>query len=155
MSGSAPGLRDHAGYWLRRLSDEVHLSFERQLAAHGVTVAQWNVLVTLYRRDGETVAEVARFIETDAAAVSRLVDRLAEKGLVARSADPTSRRRVLLALTPPAARLLPKLVELADQNDEAFFGTLPPAQRAELAGLLQRLASEARTASHDNKEKES
>jgi DNA-binding MarR family transcriptional regulator len=101
------------------------------------------------------VAEVARFIETDAAAVSRLVDRLAEKGLVARSADPASRRRVLLALTPPAARLLPKLVELADRNDEAFFGTLPPAQRAELAGLLQRLASEARTASHDNKEKES
>ena len=158
MSGSASGLRDHVGYWLRRLSDEVHLSFERKLAAHGVTVAQWNVLVTLYRGEGETVAEVARFIETDAAAVSRLVDRLAEKGLVARFADPASRRRVLLALTPPAAGLVPMLAELADQNDEAFFGTLPPAQRAELAGLLQRLVSEARTVSrdtHDEKEKES
>ena len=68
-----------------------------------MTVAQWNVLVTLYQGEGETVAEVARFIETDAAAVSRLVDRLAEKGLVARFADPASRRRVLLAPTPPAA----------------------------------------------------
>jgi DNA-binding MarR family transcriptional regulator len=159
MSGSASGLRDHVGYWLRRLSDEVHLSFERKLAAHGVTVAQWNVLVTLYRRsEGETVTEVARFIETDAAAVSRLVDRLAEKGLVARFADPASRRRVLLALTPPAAALVPTLAELADHNDEAFFGTLPPAQRAELARLLQRLVSEARTVSrdtHDKKEKES
>jgi MarR family transcriptional regulator, organic hydroperoxide resistance regulator len=154
MSGSASGLRDHVGYWLRRLSDEVHLSFERKLAAQGVTVAQWNVLVTLHRGEAETVAEVARFIETDAAAVSRLVDRLAEKGLVARSADPASRRRVLLALTPAAAELVPALVELADQNDEAFFGTLPPAQRAELAGLLQRLLSEARTVSHDNRSKE-
>ena len=63
MSGSASGLRDHVGYWLRRLSDEVHLSFERKLAAHGVTVAQWTVLVTLYRGEGATVAEVARFIE--------------------------------------------------------------------------------------------
>jgi MarR family transcriptional regulator, organic hydroperoxide resistance regulator len=152
MGGSASGLRDHVGYWLRRLSDEVHLSFERKLAAHGVTVAQWNVLVTLYRGDGETVAEVARFIETDAAAVSRLVDRLAEKGLVTRSADPASRRRVLLTLTPAATGLVPMLVELADQNDEAFFGTLPSAQRAELAGQLQRLLSQARTVSRDNRE---
>jgi DNA-binding MarR family transcriptional regulator len=153
MSGSASGLRDHLGYWLRRLSDEVHLSFERKLAAHGVTVAQWNVLVTLYRGEGETVAEVARFIDTDAAAVSRLVDRLADKGLVARSADPASRRRVLLALTPPGVGLVPVLVQLADQNDEAFFGTLPAAQRAELAGLLQRLLSEARAVSRDNHDK--
>ena len=153
MSGSTSGLHDHVGYWLRRLSDEVHLSFERKLAAHGVTVAQWNVLVSLFRGEGETVAEVARFIETDAAAVSRLVDRLAEKGLVARSADPASRRRVLLALTPRGAGLVPMLVELADQNEEAFFGTLPPAQRAELAGLLQRLLSEDRVASHDNRDK--
>jgi hypothetical protein len=98
-------------------------------------------------------AHGARFIETDAAAVSRLVDRLAGKGLVARSPDPASRRRVLLALTPPAAGLVPMLVELADQNDEAFFGTLPLAQRAELAGLLQRLLSQARTVSHDNRGK--
>jgi DNA-binding MarR family transcriptional regulator len=152
MSRSASGLYDHVGYWLRRLSDEVHLSFERRLAAYGVTVAQWNVLVTLYRGEGETVSEVARFIEADAAAVSRLVDRLAEKGLVARSADPASRRRVLLALTPAAAGLVPALVELADQNDAAFFGMLPAAQRAELAGLLQRLLSEARAVSRDNRE---
>lgn len=154
MSTSASGLRDHLGYWLRRLSDEVHLSFERKLAAHGVTVAQWNVLVTLYRAEAETVAEVARFTGSDAAAVSRLVDRLAEKGLVTRSADPASRRRVLLALTPAAAGLVPGLVQLADQNDEAFFGTLPAAGRAELAGLLQRLLCEARAVSHDNKENE-
>ncbi len=154
MSGSASGLRDHVGYWLRRLSDEVHLSFERKLAAHGVTVAQWNVLVALYRGEGETVAEVARFIETDAGAVSRLVDRLAGKGLVVRSADPASRRRVLLALTPPAAGLVPVLIELADENDEAFFGTLRPAQRAELAGLLQRLVSEAQAVGHDTHDKD-
>ncbi|HLH82755.1 MAG TPA: hypothetical protein VKV38_05780 [Trebonia sp.] len=41
MAESGP--RDRAGYWLRRLSDEVHASFERQIAARGVTVAQGNV----------------------------------------------------------------------------------------------------------------
>jgi len=150
MSRPASGLRDHVGYWLRRLSDEVHLSFERKLATHGVTVAQWNVLVTLYRDEGTTVAEVARFIETDAAAVSRLVDRLVEKGLVNRSADPASRRRVLLTLTQPASQLVPVLAGLADQNDAEFFRTLSATKRAELAGLLQRLTADARTVTHMN-----
>jgi DNA-binding MarR family transcriptional regulator len=72
---------------------------------------------------------------------------------VARFADPASRRRVLLALTPPAAALVPMLAEIADHNDEAFFGTLPPAQRAELAGLLQRLVCEARAVSRDTRDK--
>jgi DNA-binding MarR family transcriptional regulator len=145
MSQSTSGLHDHVGYWLRQLSDEVHLSFERKLAAHGVTVAQWNVLVSLYRSDGETVAELARFINTDTAAVSRLVDRLVAKGLIARSADPTSRRRILLSLAEPATELVPKLVAIADENDAAFFRTLSDRQRTDLGRLLRRLTDHART----------
>ncbi len=145
MSQSSSGLQDHVGYWLRRLSDEVHLSFERKLADHGVTVAQWNVLVSLYRNEGETVAELARFIDTDTAAVSRLVDRLVDKGLVIRAADPTSRRRIPLSLTKPATELIPRLVALADENDAAFFHTLSDRQRTELGRLLRRLTGHART----------
>ena len=42
------------GNWLRRLSDEVHHSFERQLAARNMTAAQWNILVSAYHREGIT-----------------------------------------------------------------------------------------------------
>src|SRR5208282_315539 len=101
------GLRDHVGYWLRRLSDEVHASFERQLVARDVTVAQWNVLVTVYHDRATTTTEVARYIGIDPGAVSRLVDRLAAKGLMTRSADPASRRRVQLSLTHTGRALVP------------------------------------------------
>jgi DNA-binding MarR family transcriptional regulator len=40
-----------------------------------VTVAQWNVLVTVYHGHA-TTTEVARYIAIDPGAVSRLVDRL-------------------------------------------------------------------------------
>ncbi len=145
MSGSDSGLRDHVGYWLRRLSDEVHLSFERKLAAEGVTVAQWNVLVTLHRGDGATVAEVARFVETDQGAVSRLVDRLEEKGLVRRAAHPASRRQNLLQLTETGAALVPELVDIADANDAAFFEHLSVTQRDSLVALLRQLTAHALT----------
>ena len=137
------GLRDHVGYWLRRLSDEVHTSFERQLAAHDVTVAQWNVLVTVYRGDATTTGEAARFIGIDPGAVSRLVDRLAAKKLITRSADPQSRRSLRLELTPAGQALAPVLIGIADQNDTAYFGSLPSTQRTELMRLLRQLLSPA------------
>jgi DNA-binding MarR family transcriptional regulator len=133
------GLHDHVGYWLRRLSDEVHTSFERQIAARGVTVAQWNVLVTVYHGQATTTAGVALFIGIDPGAVSRLVDRLADKGLITRSPDPQSRRRLQLSLTEAGRALVPDLIRIADQNDEAFFGALPPGEQAALLRLLKQL----------------
>ncbi len=138
-------LTDHVGYWLRRLSDEVHHSFEQQLAAHRVTVAQWNVLVTVYHQDATTTSTVARFIGIDPGAVSRLVDRLEGKGLMTRHADPASRRSTQLALTPAGQALVPALIALADANDAAYFGQLTPAERTALVQLLRQLFSSATT----------
>jgi DNA-binding MarR family transcriptional regulator len=138
-------LTDHVGYWLRRLSDEVHHSFEQQLATHGVTVAQWNVLVTVYHREATTTSAVARFIGIDPAAVSRLVDRLAGKGLMTRHADPASRRSLQLTLTPAGQALVPALIAIADANDAAYFGQLPLAERTALVQLLRQLFLSATT----------
>jgi DNA-binding MarR family transcriptional regulator len=132
-------LTDYAGYWLRRLSDEVHHSFERQLAGHGVTAAQWNVLVTVYHGQATTTAEVARLIGIDAGAVSRLVDRLAAKGLMTRHADPASRRSLRLSLTGAGRGLVPVLIRIANDNDAAYFGVLPAREREALVRLLRQL----------------
>jgi DNA-binding MarR family transcriptional regulator len=138
-------LTDHVGYWLRRLSDEVHHSFERQLAVNDVTAAQWNVLVTVYHRHATTTTAVARLIGIDPGAVSRLVDRLAGKGLMTRHADPATRRSTQLALTPAGRALVPDLIAIADANDAAYFGQLPPAERTALVHLLRQLFSSATT----------
>jgi DNA-binding MarR family transcriptional regulator len=136
---STNGLRDHLGYWLRRLSNEVHGRFERELADHDVTVAQWMVLVTVHRRDAVTTRDVARYIAIDAGAVSRLVDRLVAKGLMTREPDPASRRSLLLALTPEGEALTPRLVEIADRNELHFFGALDPAERERLQSWIREL----------------
>ncbi|MEU6670075.1 MarR family transcriptional regulator [Streptomyces sp. NPDC046727] len=143
MTSSTSGLRDHLGYWLRRLSDEVHGRFERELAEHDVTVSQWAVLITLYRGDATTTREVARYMGIDAGAVSRLVDRLAAKGLTTRQPDPASRRTVRLTLTDAGRDLAPKLAELADRNDAHFFAALEPDQRRQLESWIRHLVGEA------------
>ncbi|MFJ9821099.1 MarR family transcriptional regulator [Streptomyces sp. NPDC101151] len=136
------GLHDHLGYWLRRLSDEVDLSFERALAGHGVTVAQWNVLITVYHGRAGNIRAAARHIGIDTGAVSRLVDRLADKGLVRRAPDPDSKRSVILKLTPAGEELVPHLIVIADLNEARYFGKLDATRRTQLEASIRELLGE-------------
>ncbi|WP_051943047.1 MarR family winged helix-turn-helix transcriptional regulator [Streptacidiphilus rugosus] len=139
MTDQVSGLHDHLGYWLRRLSDEVHGRFEKQLAEHGVTVAQWAVLITVYRGDATTTREVSRYVDIDVGAVSRLVDRLIAKELMSREPDPRSRRVLRLTLTEEGRRLAPLLAEIADRNDAHFFAALAPDRRRRLEAWIRDL----------------
>lgn len=145
-SSGSSGLHDHLGHWLRRLSDEVHSRFERELAQHDVTVAQWTVLITVYRGDAATAGEAARFIGIDAGAVSRLVDRLVAKGLMAREPHPESRRSLNLVLTDAGRELTPVLADLADRNDAYFFDGLAGDQRVQLEAWIRRLVTQGHPA---------
>ena len=135
------GLQDHTGYWLNRLRGVVHAGFEAALADYGVTVAQWSVLITVYREDAVTPLEIARFIDVDPGSLTRLLDRMEDKDLVRRLPVDGDRRSIRIALTPHAAALAPRLAALADANDAHFFAALPDGEarafRATLARLLR------------------
>lgn len=133
------GLYDHTGYWLRRLSNLVHQTFERKLAAYDITVAQWNALVAIYHGDATTPLELAQFITIDSGAVTRLVDRLEQKGLLTRIADHADRRSIRLELTEKGRLLAPQLVQVADENDQQFFSVLAPAEHRQLKELVGKL----------------
>lgn len=135
------GLQDHTGYWLNRLRGVVHAGFEAALAEYGVTVAQWSVLITVYREDAVTPLEIARFIDVDPGSLTRLLDRMEDKDLIRRLPVDGDRRSIRIALTPHASALAPRLAALADANDARFFDALPAGEsrafRATLARLLR------------------
>lgn len=133
------GLYDHTGYWLRRLSNLVHQTFERKLAAYDITVAQWNALIALYHGDATTPLELAQFITIDTGAVTRLVDRLVQKELLTRIADPADRRSIRLELTEKGRLLAPQLVQIADENDRQFFSVLTSEEHRQLKELVGKL----------------
>ncbi|WP_431269375.1 MarR family winged helix-turn-helix transcriptional regulator [Dankookia sp. P2] len=81
---------------------------DRRARAHGMTRAQWMILVRLRRCGGMTQRELAEILEVEPITVGRLVDRLAARKLVERRADPADRRVWRLHLTPPPTRSWPK-----------------------------------------------
>jgi MarR family transcriptional regulator, transcriptional regulator for hemolysin len=78
----------------------------------GISRAQWVVLIRLDRSEGLKQSELAEILDLQPISLTRLLDRLAENGLIERRADPNDRRANRLYLTPAARPLIEQLGKL-------------------------------------------
>lgn len=88
------------GYMMRRVLASILTDADQELAAWDVTHAQWMPLFKLYNCGQSTVAGLARDLQLDPGATTRLLDRLEGKGLLRRERSTSDRRVVHVALTP-------------------------------------------------------
>lgn len=70
----------------------------------GVTTTELEVLGTLVARGALSAGDLARRTGLTSGAVTRLIDRLVERGIVRRLPDAADRRRVLVEVTAAARR---------------------------------------------------
>jgi DNA-binding MarR family transcriptional regulator len=134
---SASELTSHLGYWLRQVSNHVSHAFARKLAAKDVTVAEWALMRTLYTSGDAAPSVVANHMGMTKGAITKLADRLVDKGYLVRTANPADGRAQTIALTAAARTLVPELAALADQNDAEFFDHLAARERAALERILK------------------
>src|SRR5476651_2869738 len=89
----------------------------------GISRAQWAVLVRIDRTEGLKQSELAELLDLQPISLTRLLDRLADNGLIERRADPNDRRANRLYLKPAAKPLLGRLSELgADMMETVLEG---------------------------------
>ena len=91
---------ESVGYLMKRIMLSIVHQADKRLDAHGLTSAQWGPLLRLRTAGGSTVAELARWLQVDAGAMTRLLDRLEKKGLCKRVRSTEDRRVVQVELTP-------------------------------------------------------
>ena len=134
---------DSVGYLMKRVIAAVTQAADRRLDPEGLTHIQWGPLFMIGTGRASTVAELARELQTDPGAMTRLLDRLEAKGLCRRVRCTDDRRVVRVGLTPQgeeAASHVP--VVLAQVMNEMLAGF----SRAEwdiLKGMLRRMLSNA------------
>ena len=131
------GLDEHLGYWLRYVSNHVSHAFTLKVEAHGVTVAEWVVMRSLLETGPAQPSHLADELGMTRGAISKLVERLCQKGFVERNSGGEDRRRQIVALSTAGQRLVPTLAQLADENDQEHFGFLGKRERLMLVELLQ------------------
>lgn len=119
-------------------ADKVRNSFETVCAPFDITSQQYNVLRILRGAEPEglptlTIAE--RMIERTPG-ITRMVDRLEAKGLVAREVRPHDRRCVYCRITKKGLSLLKLLDEPVEEFNSAAFHALSAAELKQLIALL-------------------
>ena len=125
-------------------ADHLRRQGEALLAPHNVTLQQFNVLRILRgaRPDGLCTLTIAQRMIEQTPGITRLIDRLEQKGLVRRVRSEEDRRQVWCRITPAGERLLAQLDEPVEQFDRAAVRRLSAADQEQLTTLLARLHGE-------------
>ena len=126
---------------LLRTADAMKRSLAQVIEPHGITPQQYNVLRILRGAgsDGLPTLSIGERMIEQTPGVTRLVDRLERKGLVARTPCPKDRRRVFCRITEKGLDLLKELDDPVNRWDVQAVSVLPPSELDSLITLLDRV----------------
>jgi len=128
------------GLLFRQVRDAMWAQMERELAGagHELNFSQYITLKTL--ADGTAgVTDLARAAQLHPGAMTRLLDKLEARGLVARVADPGDRRALHVDLTDAGRRLWSDISGCGRRVHEQALAGMSDADRDRLSELLRQV----------------
>jgi MarR family transcriptional regulator, transcriptional regulator for hemolysin len=127
------------GFLMHDVARLIRYRFDSRARGLGVTRPQWRALFNLARDPGMTQAELADRLEVERITLCRMIDRLAEAGLVERRADPPDRRVWRLHLLPAANDIVDRLATLGAEVEQEVLMPLSEAERENMIASLTRM----------------
>ncbi len=134
---------DSVGYLLNQVVISMRRQIEQAMTAHDLTAAQWYPLWKLKRDGPGTAQELARDMDIDAGAMTRLIDRLAAKGLVERLRSDSDRRVVVLTLTAAGEAVAAHIPQVLAEVNNAYLRGFSRDEWQLLKQLLRRMLDSA------------
>lgn len=136
-------LEDYLLFLLAAASASASAGFHAIVRDRGLRVPEWRALACLHDEDGQMITRLAALALMEQSAMTRVIERMEERGLVTRRGDTRDRRRVRVFLTPEGRSLVEALVRHARAHESQVLELLPAAERqtlkASLALLIQAL----------------
>jgi DNA-binding MarR family transcriptional regulator len=132
-------LEEGIGFLMKRAIESVTRQIDAQMAAYCLTNAQWRPLVLLSHGTCGTAAEMARKTNCDTGAMTRMLDRLEDKGLVRRNRSTDDRRVQHLELTPEGEQIAAIVPYVIADVLNAHLGGMSRAEVDVLKDLLKRM----------------
>lgn len=130
------------GYWLQRGADHFARVLRTRLAAASITHAEYAALRELYQLGRTSPSLLVLELGMTKGTVSKVIDQLRQKRLVARWIVEEDQRHHVIELTRAGDALVPEIVRLADEAEAECFGHLSERQRRELRTVIEALCQE-------------
>ena len=138
--GSAVAPRDDLGASLHRLTRRVVERETTVLAGLGLEMWDYVVLGALAGGPVRGQASLAATTGRDKTRLIPLLDRLGEKGLVERVADPADRRHHVVRLTTAGRRTVTAATRAIREMEDEILAGVEEEDRARFLAVLRRLA---------------
>ncbi|HXC28592.1 MAG TPA: MarR family transcriptional regulator [Stellaceae bacterium] len=137
----APALQPGIGHRVHSVARLIRRRFERSVRQAGlpITRLQAALMIRVARHPGVSQTAAATDLDIEPIALVRMLDRLAEEGLVERRAHPTDRRVRTLWLTPLALPVVNRILEINMVVREEACTGLSPAARDLLMDTLDHM----------------
>jgi MarR family 2-MHQ and catechol resistance regulon transcriptional repressor len=115
----------------------------RSIVALDMCISDFGVLEMLLHKGPQSVGDIGRRLDLTSGSITTAIDRLEQRGLVARAAHASDRRARVIHLTPDGkARIAKAFASHKDAMDRAAQG-LSKAERATLIELAKKLGTTA------------
>ena len=132
--------RPDLGALAHRLTRAVATAEAPILAAHDLTMWDYVVLTALGSGPAPTQAQLSGRTGRDQTRLIPILERLGDRGLLARSPDPDDRRRRVVTLTTDGATVLVECRTAIRDLETRLLSGLDPDDREPFVRALQRLA---------------
>ncbi len=130
---------DSVGRLIADVSGRLLAALDGEMTGMGITGAQWVILMRIATGCGSTAAELCRFSRYDTGSMTRMLDRLEEKGLIRRARSDKDRRVVRLELSEAGRNLYPLMPPVAIKVLNAHLRGFSRTELDQLKGFLNRM----------------
>ncbi|WP_170125208.1 MarR family winged helix-turn-helix transcriptional regulator [Pseudaminobacter salicylatoxidans] len=130
---------DRLGFLIHDAARLMRKRFEALGSRHGLSSAQWRLLVRVVKSEGVTQARLAELLEVEPISVSRLLDRMEEGGWIERRQDLNDRRVRLIFPTDKSRQAFEAIKGVAGEVFEQALTGLSTAERQTLIRGLMTL----------------
>lgn len=130
---------NHLGFVVNRVAEKLNAQVAQVTLPHGLTVAQYGLLVLLQTEGPQAQIELSQRVGLDRTTVMRTVDLLENRAFVRRDPDPTDRRKHSVVMTEAGVALLDQTLPDVRQAERDVTGLLSAQEQTQLMELLRRL----------------
>lgn len=136
-----PGSASALGILLRQARDAMwaRMALELEALGHDLTFSQYITLKKLAVGEIASVTDLARAADVHPGAMTRLLDRLEAKGLIARTADASDRRALNIQLTDAGLAIWKDINQCGQRVRELAMQGMEADEREQLTRLLTRV----------------
>ncbi len=127
------------GRLLRRVMNSIGRDIDLRMADLDLTNKQWAPLIMLQRCRCRTATELARELEVDTGAMTRMLDRLEGKGFIRREPSADDRRVFRLELTPEGEAVSAQVPEILTSSFNRHLAGFTVHELEVLVSMLKRM----------------